>query len=411
MTSEQRPPPAEPRDPSRDPDDAERDAHRAASAAPPPDAADDLAARAAAAAPARYAGAEDELRFHRLLAARGRPRVRNALIAINVVLYGLMVATGVDALKPHGGELLRWGADYGPLTFGGEPWRLLSNTFVHFGILHIGLNMYVLWQAGEFVERLFGSRNFAALYLVAALGGSLASVLIHPFTISAGASGAVFGVYGALGGYLLRQRGIIPAAVLARLRGSALTFIAINLAMGFTIPQIDNSAHIGGLLAGALCGWTLAAPLDRSPMRLGAPLALLAAAAIATAVLALRAPPVDYLAVLRGFAAVEAGAIERYRALLSGAPVGDVEAVRVLEQEILPPWQGAEDRLRGLRGLPDELQRQVDRLGEYANARSAGWRLLVVALRSGKKEDLERAKTALRRADALIVALKKDSES
>src|SRR6202011_2677222 len=107
-----------------------------------------------------------------------------------------MVATGVHWLSPTTADLIKWGADYGPRTTAGEWWRLGSSMFLHLGIIHIAFNMVVLWDIGRFTERLLGNAGFLIVYVLSGLFGSLASVLINPHIPSAGASGAVFGLYG-----------------------------------------------------------------------------------------------------------------------------------------------------------------------------------------------------------------------
>lgn len=184
-----------------------------------------------------------------------------AIVAANAALFGLMVASGVDAFAPGAERVLAWGANHGPRTLAGEPWRLLASTFLHFGVVHLLMNMAALWDVGRFVERIFGHARFAALYLAAGLCGSVASVVVHPGVVSAGASGAVFGVYGALGGFLLRQRSAIPPPVLSRLGRVALGFLGYNIVFGFTHPNIDVAAHVGGAVAGAVAGAYLARPL------------------------------------------------------------------------------------------------------------------------------------------------------
>src|SRR5882672_4329407 len=113
-------------------------------------------------------------------------------------MFVIEIATGADAISPTPQQVLAVGADYGPLTLNGEPWRLVSSMFLHFGILHIGMNMLCLWS-GRIVELLYGRLGFVAIYLVAGLAGGVASLARSSAVISAGASGAVFGVFGAFG--------------------------------------------------------------------------------------------------------------------------------------------------------------------------------------------------------------------
>jgi membrane associated rhomboid family serine protease len=197
----------------------------------------------------------------RLQGVTPRAWVVPALVAANAVVFAAMVAQGASPLSPSAGDVVAWGANFGPATLGGQPWRLLSSTFLHFGAIHLAMNMLALWNAGRLVERLFGNARFVALYLAAGIFGSSASVLVHPDVVSAGASGAVFGVYGALGGFLLRQQRSIPGPVLAGLRNVAVSFVGYNLLFGFAGRNIDMAAHLGGLAAGFAAGALLARPL------------------------------------------------------------------------------------------------------------------------------------------------------
>jgi membrane associated rhomboid family serine protease len=198
---------------------------------------------------------------HTLTVLTPRVYVTWVLLGVNVLVFVLMAASGVSPMEPDSPDLLRWGADFAPLTTNGEWWRMLTSTFVHIGVIHIALNMWVLAAAGPLVERMVGNVGFAVLYLVAGLTGSLASLLWNPHHVSAGASGAIFGIYGAMLGLLLRGRGSIPAEALAQLRNSGLGFLFYNLLYGMMHSRIDNAAHIGGLVGGFLCGLVLGQPL------------------------------------------------------------------------------------------------------------------------------------------------------
>lgn len=215
------------------------------------------------AARARPAGpTEAQIRFRGALqGAMRREWVTDLLVASNVLVLGWMVLAGVSAFFPDV-SLVAWGANYGPLTRGGEWWRMVSSMFVHAGIVHLGFNMYALLIAGRLVERLYGHLGYALLYLVAGIAGSAASALTPPEVPSVGASGAVFGVFGALLAFLIRRRALLPPGVLLPLRRSVLTVIAFNVAFGFAVPGIDNAAHLGGLAGGFVAGVLLAPSLD-----------------------------------------------------------------------------------------------------------------------------------------------------
>lgn len=230
---------------------------------PPPESPQTVSPQSGAVAPFAKAG-DHSVRlaeFQRTLATlTPRLYVTPILIGLNVAVFILMTASGVDFLEPKIADLLHWGADFGPKAVNGEWWRLLTSTFVHIGIIHILLNMWVLFEAGPVVERMVGNIGFLQLYLVAGLTGSLGSLLWHPLMVSAGASGAIFGIYGALLGMLVRSHGSIPTQVVAQLRKSGLGFLAYNLIFGMTQAGIDSAAHIGGLAGGFLCGVVLNQP-------------------------------------------------------------------------------------------------------------------------------------------------------
>lgn len=192
-------------------------------------------------------------------------RVTPALIALNALVFLAMVATGVSFTQPNTFQLLQWGANYGPLTVSGQWWRLVSACFLHIGVVHIAINMYILYQAGMFTERLFGSIRYLAVYLIAGIGGNVLGIVLHPQVVSAGASGAIFGVYGALLAFLLRHRAVVRPEAAGAVARSALIFIGYNLVFGLATPHTDLTAHIGGLLTGFVAGYVLARPVPLLP--------------------------------------------------------------------------------------------------------------------------------------------------
>jgi rhomboid protease GluP len=182
-------------------------------------------------------------------------------VAVFIVMAGFLGAGWVDAtdLAPY----IRYGANNAAATTDGQWWRLLTSMFMHFGILHLALNMWALLQSGRLVERLQGRTLYAITYLASGLGGGFLSMAWHGTKIwSAGASGAIFGVYGALLGYMLREKQALPKSVFQPLLKSTLLFAGYNLVYGLSNPAIDNGAHIGGLVTGFALGWLTAPPLD-----------------------------------------------------------------------------------------------------------------------------------------------------
>lgn len=188
--------------------------------------------------------------------------VTYTLIVINLLVYLAMCAGGVGIMAQNVPLTVEWGTNYGPQTLSGQWWRLFTSIFVHFGLFHFALNMVSLYVIGRITERLYGNLRFAALYLFAGLTGSLASVLSHPVQNSAGASGAIFGVFGALLVFLLKYRHELPSSIAVQQRTSILILGGYNLLSGFTHQGIDNAAHLGGLAGGTLIGLTLSRSLN-----------------------------------------------------------------------------------------------------------------------------------------------------
>jgi rhomboid protease GluP len=213
-------------------------------------------------------GAPPQESFADALARLTRPpRVVPALIALNVVVFVATALAGAGFLSLQPAVHVRWGSNFGPLTADGQWWRLLTGAFVHFGLVHLALNMWVLWDVGRIAERLFGAAAFLAIYLVAAVVGALASVAWNPWVNSAGASGAIFGLIGALTVYMADRSHGVPFAVMRAHRNSMVAFAAYSILFGLVASGVDNAAHLGGLGAGALLGWLLGRPLLPQPER------------------------------------------------------------------------------------------------------------------------------------------------
>src|SRR5688572_23786845 len=133
-----------------------------------------------------------------------------ALIVLNVALFAAVMVSG-GGWDPSPDELTRWGANNGPLTVNGQWWRLLTATALHANVLHLLLNVVALWYAGRIAEPLFGRTAFLVLYLLSGLGGSVASLWWQPFVTGVGASGAIFGIYGGIGAWLMVRHRSMPA--------------------------------------------------------------------------------------------------------------------------------------------------------------------------------------------------------
>ncbi len=169
-----------------------------------------------------------------------------------------LASEGKSIMDPPGQLLVAWGANFGPLTLSGDWWRLLTATFLHGGIIHIALNMWCLWSLGEMAESLYGHWTFAAVYILCGVAGSLVSLAHNPFVLSVGASGAVFGVAGALIASLKLGNFSLPQAHVKAVLSSVVSFAIYNLIFGAMSRGIDNAAHIGGLIAGLIVGALIA---------------------------------------------------------------------------------------------------------------------------------------------------------
>jgi membrane associated rhomboid family serine protease len=172
-----------------------------------------------------------------------QPIVTVALIGFNVLVYLVTVAQGTGINSPGGSLFEKW-ALFGPAVANGDWWRLLTAAFLHGSVIHIGLNMFVLYLVGGAVESYMGSVRYLALYVVSGLAGSAGALVVNPTQVTVGASGAIYGIFGALL--------IIEYSQTGSLAGQAMTLIAINLALSFTIPGISWGGHVGGLIGGIL---------------------------------------------------------------------------------------------------------------------------------------------------------------
>ena len=176
------------------------------------------------------------------------------LIYINIGIFLLMVIMGLGFITFKGQDLLHWGANYGPLIKSGEWWRLLTSTFLHGGLMHILANMYGLLFVGIFLEPLLGRTKYLTAYLLTGILASIASIWWYDATVSVGASGAIFGLYGIFLALLLTK--VYPPDFAKSFLISTAIFVGFNLLMGLT-GGIDNAAHIGGLLSGFVIGLIL----------------------------------------------------------------------------------------------------------------------------------------------------------
>ena len=195
--------------------------------------------------------AASERRFLQALFTRSNPFTM-IFIGINLGVFALMcVAGGIAVTSPDEAVLIGFGAKQNTLIAEQHQyWRLITFMFIHVGLLHLILNNYALWIIGQEIERIYGSARFVVIYLVTGVIGSLASYVFNPQATSAGASGAIFGLFGAMATFAFKYRREIPELLSREIKRRILPVIAINLLFGFSVKIVDNPAHVGGLLAG-----------------------------------------------------------------------------------------------------------------------------------------------------------------
>lgn len=190
------------------------------------------------------------------------------LIGINVAVFVIQMISGVNPITPSIPDMLHWGANFVPLTLTGDDWRLVSSMFLHVGAVHLAVNMWALFLFGSYAELYFRRPFYLCMYVLAGIMGSLAACWYNlPFAqallvgdqsqlpmVSAGASGAIMGIGGALIVAAWRPRADLPAHL--RINPKAmLILMGINVVLGVLVPNIDNAAHLGGAVTGVLLAW------------------------------------------------------------------------------------------------------------------------------------------------------------
>ena len=196
-----------------------------------------------------------------------RPWVRRSesTITLTQVIFGANIAVFLatalasgSAINISGEVNFHYGANFGPYTLSGEWWRLLTYMFLHGGAMHIFFNMWCLWDLGRLCESLYGRWTFAGIYLITGVSGGLASIAWNPRVLSVGASGAIFGLAGALiASFYLGEFSLPRVAISGTLR-SLVIFAVFNLGFGQLFGGIDNACHIGGLVSGLILGALIA---------------------------------------------------------------------------------------------------------------------------------------------------------
>jgi rhomboid protease GluP len=360
--------------------------------------------------------------FRQALLRRTPTAVFTLLIVLgNVTVYLWMIAKNVPAMFPDPVTMIAWGANYAPRTLDGELWRLLTSMFLHFGALHLGMNMLALWNLGRFVERMFGNAGFLLLYLLSGLAGSLASVIWNPVVVSAGASGAIFGVAGGLLGGAWKLRRSMPPVFLRSAWWLAVNVLVLLIAFSVINrfqSMIDNAAHVAGFVTGSLIGLILAEPLpnpgrSRRGLR-NLIVAVTGTVALYLAVVTLAQPPVDVAALQDQYQRVESQTLRKWESAhkrLDAGAITPEEYATVLETEILPAWKDLHQDFQEARNVPKVHQEWMAELLKVIALREAGWEREIEALREQDPKKAQESAELFKQADDIIQRLNREAKS
>ncbi len=350
-----------------------------------------------------------------LYAATPRTPVTIGIVGLNVGIFAALLSAGAGIVRSSPDLLLAWGANFGPATGDGQQWRLLSHMFLHFGVVHLVFNMWALWDAGRLVERLYGNSAFLGIYLLAGICGGLASYgWNEPRVVSAGASGAIFGVYGALLAFVALRRRSVPREILGSIGASAAVFISFSLFVGAVLTGIDNAAHLGGLAGGFAAGLACAALPGRMPRAAAAVLG----AGIVAGIWSVLPPPAFTQRqqaaaeeTIKRFLADEVETVKLARTVLDPLKRGELApqaAADRLDKEVVPRWDAANRQLAAV-VLPEAAPaaQRLQLMVRYTAVRREMLTELAQGLRHDDKQRLEHANLLAAESHRLLDALKK----
>ncbi len=320
--------------------------------------------------------------FFSLFKPRKEYYITPIIIDINLLVFIIMVISGVSFFEPTTANLISWGADFRPVTMDGQWWRLLTSIFLHIGIFHILFNMYALLYIGLLLEPYLGKLRFGAAYLFTGIIASLTSIYWHPLTVSAGASGAIFGMYGVFLAMLTTN--VIDKKTRSALFASIGIFVVFNLMNG-TKAGIDNAAHIGGLISGLLIGYAYY-PSLKKPELLNLKyitLTVLLVATIATSFIIYFNMPKDgiaeYETKMRDFAKKERTAL----GVFNGERRSDQQMLLDIKDKGLVNWNEGLKLLNdvGTLNIPQRLKDRNDTVKQYCLLQITKYGLLYKGLK------------------------------
>lgn len=315
-----------------------------------------------------------------------------SLLAINILYFVIMAIAGVGIFEPSSEGLINWGANFSPYTLSGEWWRLFTSMFMHIGVIHLLFNMYALFMIGAYLEPMLGPRTFTVAYLCTGVAATLVSIGWHESNmVGAGASGAIFGMYGVFLALLLTN--LIPAKARKEMLTSIGVLVGYNLLYGMK-DGVDNAAHVGGLVSGLAAGFIIYLSIKKPILKTAVLLLLLTTTGLGT-VSFLKSQHNDTLAfeaTLKRFDNLQGQALAPYE-------LEEEKQIDAIKTVSLNAWQNAKKEMDAARSFKlDKRQQTLSTLfHDYAVLRIQETKLIIqIAEGDGTKaKELENVKAAI----------------
>jgi len=300
------------------------------------------------------------------------------LIDLNILVWIIMVCFGVNWIIPKSDDLITWGANFRPLTMEGEWWRLITNCFLHIGIFHLLMNMYALLYIGILLEPRIGKTKFTISYIFTGITASIASLWWHDSTVSAGASGAIFGLYGVF--LALLTTNLIEKKTRNALLASIGVFVMYNLLNGAK-GNIDNAAHIGGLIVGIILGFSFYLPLTQPDLKIKNLIVYIFSFSVITilSLLFIFYTPntiAKYQSLMYRFSDTEVKAMSIYKLPHNSS---DLKYLSAILDDGLPNWKSCKEivnKIDSIKELPQEYKNKAVLLNKYCDCRLISFRLM-----------------------------------
>ncbi len=341
------------------------------------------------------------------------------LLALNSIVYALLALSGAEWSSLAASRLKEVGGNFSPLTTSGEWWRMLSYSFLHSGCVHLAANMVALCIFGRLAERIYGSWAFLCIYLLSALAGAAGSLVASPTAISVGASGAVFGVLGAVISFLATDRQLLTRGARRQLLTAVVAYGCYTLVNGFRSSGIDNAAHVGGLAAGLLLGWATEIPprLLGTGVRwitgsVGLGIVLVIAGTAFTVAVAPRPGP-EYrtlesmIALTREIGEREKRLAEQGKSLAEKGPAADTAEAGEYARRHVRTYEELDEKLNALRPTKQGLHARQALLGRYLELKREGWTLFARALEIQDEMLLQQARDKIVEANGMAAEIGK----